>query len=296
MAEILAEQSGPRERVLDEHMYEVKDQLSRGTFRLQLFTADGLRPVAVATQDETEGWSLTNGCETFASIAWGAHVPDGPPPIWVQRSIYSAPFAEGLDDWKLVILDVESESDHMLGYPDWQHITQEELDQLVGRAVDPERGERFVPPPPEPEYQLSFVQARVDLMPKGRPFRVECMARTSWWRRLLRRWRPLVNQSCCWYHGGDWRVANEMAIRLLAVARAAGVDPEDIGVHVVRAAQAEGVDTWTLQAIDSLFIDPIFVGDGTATMFTNGQHRVMAMRDAGVAMTLIGRDERDITA
>lgn len=67
LAEILAEQSGPRECVLDEHMYEVKDRLSRGTFRIQLFTADGLRPVAVATQDETEGWSLVNGCEDTTS-------------------------------------------------------------------------------------------------------------------------------------------------------------------------------------------------------------------------------------
>jgi hypothetical protein len=120
------------------------------------------------------------------------------------------------------------------------------------------------------------------------------MARTSWWRQLLRRRHPLVHQTCCWYHGGDWRVANEMAIRLHAAARAAGVDPEDIGVHVVRAAQAEGADAWTSDAINSLFIDPILVGDGTARMFSNGQHRVAAMRDAGATMTLIGRNERDI--
>ena len=40
-----------RERVLDEHNYRVQDELPhRGSFRLQLFTADGVRPVAVATQ------------------------------------------------------------------------------------------------------------------------------------------------------------------------------------------------------------------------------------------------------
>lgn len=57
-----------------------------GTFRLQLFTAEGTRPVAVATQvSGAEGVSLMNGVEKFAGAVWERHGPiQDQPPIWVE--------------------------------------------------------------------------------------------------------------------------------------------------------------------------------------------------------------------
>ncbi|WP_159027609.1 MULTISPECIES: hypothetical protein [unclassified Streptomyces] len=57
-----------------------------GTFRLQLFTAEGTRPVTVATQvSGAEGVSLMNGVEKFAGAVWERYGPiQDQPPIWVE--------------------------------------------------------------------------------------------------------------------------------------------------------------------------------------------------------------------
>ena len=63
----LADLVGARERVLDEHMYRLPPGAKRrATFRLQLFMAPGLRPVAIATQmpGNGDGVPLTNAAET----------------------------------------------------------------------------------------------------------------------------------------------------------------------------------------------------------------------------------------
>ncbi len=65
--------AGPRTRSVDEHMFRV----DRSSFRLQLFTAPGLRPVAVATQTVGEGASLMNRAERFAEAIWQRHCPTG---------------------------------------------------------------------------------------------------------------------------------------------------------------------------------------------------------------------------
>ncbi|WP_055692570.1 hypothetical protein [Streptomyces prasinus] len=55
-----------------------------GTFRLQLFTAPGARPVAVATQIASpEGMSLMNVVERFAGAVWERHCPDQAP-VWAS--------------------------------------------------------------------------------------------------------------------------------------------------------------------------------------------------------------------
>ncbi|MFG2359705.1 hypothetical protein [Streptomyces sp. NPDC048521] len=65
----------PRELSVDDPMFTAPGL--PGTFRLQLFTADGARPVAVATQVAgAEGMSLTNGVEKFAGAVWKRHCPD----------------------------------------------------------------------------------------------------------------------------------------------------------------------------------------------------------------------------
>src|ERR1019366_3703538 len=76
--ELLAACAVPRQRVADEHMFTVTrgDGFRIGTFRLQLFTAAGARPVAIATQMAGEGGSLTNRAETYAAEVWRRHFPD----------------------------------------------------------------------------------------------------------------------------------------------------------------------------------------------------------------------------
>lgn len=57
--------SAPRRLAVDDPMFTA----SAGTFRLQLFTAAGTRPVAVATQiADEEGMSLMNAVESFAGV------------------------------------------------------------------------------------------------------------------------------------------------------------------------------------------------------------------------------------
>jgi hypothetical protein len=69
-AAILADLTSPRQRTSDEHMFQLPAGARwRLTFRLQLFTAPGARPVAVATQmtGAGDGASLTNAAEHCAA-------------------------------------------------------------------------------------------------------------------------------------------------------------------------------------------------------------------------------------
>lgn len=238
--EILAEQSGPRERVLDEHMYRVEQAGLRATFRLQLFTAAGLRPVAVAAQNMSEGQSLVNGSETFCIHVWHHRFPDQEhPPLWVQRLVH-----EHFGHWQRVTFDVDDE--RTLRNPLWPRLSQQQLDTLVGTTVDPDRGSGFVPWPQAPEYRMRYTPMPVARMPTTRPFRTTCMTGRArrqgrWAYQVLRRWLPLTRETCCWYHGGDWRTVNQHALRLLRLAESASVDPEDVADHVVAIARAEGL-------------------------------------------------------
>ena len=59
--ELLVTCAAARECVADEHVFTVTHGgLLVGTFRLQLFTASGVRPVAIATQTMGEGGSLAS--------------------------------------------------------------------------------------------------------------------------------------------------------------------------------------------------------------------------------------------
>ncbi|MFK4272522.1 hypothetical protein [Streptomyces milbemycinicus] len=61
-----------------------------GTFRLQLFTAAGARPVAVATQIVgEEGMGPMNAAERYASAVREPQCPDQDvPPVWVERQLW----------------------------------------------------------------------------------------------------------------------------------------------------------------------------------------------------------------
>ena len=59
-----------------------------GTFRLQLFTAPGTRPVAVATQGPAEGGRLADWAEDYAAEVWRRHCPDSAePPVWITLQL-----------------------------------------------------------------------------------------------------------------------------------------------------------------------------------------------------------------
>jgi hypothetical protein len=90
-AAMLAELSSPRQLTSDEHMFRLPAGARwRVTFRLQLFTTSGARPVAVATQTTGagDGASLTNAAEHCAAEVWRRHFADDPqPPVRIQHMI-----------------------------------------------------------------------------------------------------------------------------------------------------------------------------------------------------------------
>lgn len=151
----------------------------------------------------------------------------------------------------------------------------------------------------------SFYVIPVGRLPRGEPFRVKgCMPERSYirWRYRWARIRPRPTSECCWYHRGDWRRVNAVAIRLLTAAtpRLPAImtmdELDDLAAAVTDAADAEGIRGWERDALHSLFLDPIVLTsdddeDRGRPWYVNGQHRSRAMRDAGVARTLTRCDE-----
>ena len=291
--QVLAEDAGVRTRVLDVPVHHVTfDHGGSGSFRLQVYTGDGLRPVVIATQHApSEGCSLVNGAEWYASSVWRSHFPElDEPPLWVQN-------LHAHRSRMLAIVAFDTGDDYTLSSPTWDVIGTGYLRRLVGADVDLERGERPAPAP-KPVHRTKFVVTPVASLPLDEPFRVDdCMpsVRLRWWRHLHARLRPAPAPStCCWYHGGDWRTANATALRLLATTPDTSADPDDRQFELAEAAAAVGISGWQLQAVQSLFLDPIRLlhdEDEGKTWYDNGQHRGRAMRDAGVVRTITATEE-----
>jgi hypothetical protein len=92
--DLLAAHAAARERTAGEHMFTVRswNGARLGTFRLQLFTAPGTRPVAVATQGPAEGGRLADGAEDYAAEAWCRHFPgSAEPPVWITLQLRPGP-------------------------------------------------------------------------------------------------------------------------------------------------------------------------------------------------------------
>ena len=124
------------------------------------------------------------------------------------------------------------------------------------------------------------------------------VASSSWWERLRDRATRAVGMSCCWYHRGDWSTVVDTAVRLISAAKVAGLGADEkLRYVVLDAARAQGVTGWTMQALYSLLVDPIVIGENDGEVwFVNGQHRARAMRDAGVTEVLVARSPRVGTA
>jgi hypothetical protein len=278
-------------------MYRVEEAEVIATFRLQLFvSADRLRPIAVVTQDEAEGgMSLISGRERFASQVWRDYFPGEPlPPVWVQRTVYSR-HAELKDDdfwsgWELVTFD-HGRGRHLTNGR-LSRITQDQLDELVVGAVDTDRGREFPPPPPL-TYRVHYVLVRMDQVPREVPWHEDCMKDSVADDVSITGRSDVADaRDCCWYHSGDWAAVTRSAVRLIAQVEATGVKANyELRQQVLAAARAEGTSGWSLQALRSLLRDPILLRkvDGEhSVIIDGGQHRIRAMRDAGLAEVLIG--------
>lgn len=289
--ELLQSHAGHRVRAVDNPCYRLPDgERWQASFRLQVFTAAGLRPVAIATQiPGGEGASLTNIAETCAGDVWRQHFPDeADPPIWIAHQI--------LDDHRDLTM-VTFTADHAgrtLHDPQWLHLSGADVETLVGQPVDLERGPGFVPVEPQPDTEPVYAAAAVVLLPRPRPFRQpECMpVGVPWWRRLG---RQLIARrgarTCCWYHGGDWHVVSRVAVRLTAQARTSGVAFDETVGYVLSQPAARALTGWEQQALYSLMTDTIrpYSSWPRRKGYNNGQHRAQAMIDAGVRRTLVER-------
>lgn len=290
---LVREQDGVRERTVDDHMFTVGES----SFRLQLFTAPGRRSVAVVTQVFGEGVSLMNRAERYVEAVWERHCPHDPePPIFIAHQLgIGREF--GFSHYGFTVVDRFA----VASPPKWgPSLTPAELEQLVGVAVDVDRGDGFVAAPAPVEPWMRYEVAAVVGLPTpdldGEP--VCMLAGTPWWRRLGRqvmpRRRPLT---CCWYHGVDWAKATEAAIAALAAADAEPREhdpdehPEDERmIAAVAALRAQGLDERVLEAAETLFVAAIQPeGPDGVVPYINGRHRVQAMLDAGVRRTVIGR-------
>ncbi|MFJ6438713.1 hypothetical protein [Streptomyces sp. NPDC091416] len=200
--------AAPRRLAVDEHMLTAPGLL--GTFRLQLFTASGARPVAVATQIAgEEGMGLMNGVERYAGAVWERHCPDQEvPPVWVERQLWPEGSRQEVRFRRVVFAG----ADRYRPYgPRWRAITREEMEDLAGTEVAADRGAGYVPRPAAPELRLVFEEFAVARLGRPEPFREPgCMpAGARWWRRWTRQILPDRGaRSCCWHDGGDWHTVS----------------------------------------------------------------------------------------
>ncbi|WP_446046438.1 hypothetical protein [Streptomyces olivaceus] len=280
--------AAPRLRTVDEPMFTAPGL--PGTFRLQLFTAAGARPVAVATQVPGEGMGLMNGAERYAGAVWERHCPEREvPPVWVERQLWPGSVRQESRWRRVVFAGADGYRPHG---PRWTAITHQELEDMVGAEVASDRGDGYVPRPADPGPRLVFEEFAVVRLGRPRPFREpDCMpAGVPWWRRRLRQVLPRRGaQPCCWYHGGDWHMVSAMAIEVLRRARAQGVEADDMEEFGVVHAAAVGATGWESEALASLFSTADAIQPDSEGGYVNGQHRGQALLEAGVRRTVVLR-------
>jgi hypothetical protein len=279
--------SASRRLSLDDHMFTAPGL--PGTCRLQLFTAAGARPVAVATQIAgAEGIGLMNGVERFAGAVWERHCPEeNQAPVWVERQLWREGALQETRFRRVVFADADR---YRPRDPHWSAITHEQLQDLVGAPVATDRGADYVPRAVEPEPRLVFEEFAVARLARPRPFREPvCMpAGVPWWRRWSRQVLPRRGiRTCCWYHGGDWHTVNAMALQVLERAQAQSVDPDDMEEFANVHAAAAGATRWQTEALATLFNTADAIQPASEAGYINGQHRAQAMLEAGVRRTVV---------
>jgi hypothetical protein len=282
---------------------------SAASCRVQIFEADDLDPVFVVVQSVGEGGSLINRSESLVAAIWDAYTPAASTPPTVVGLLLSEDLSALPGDGNRPLFLIRSEVaaadlhyQHGLHTKVWARMSPEELSQVVGCDVDLTRGPGYTYTPPTPlpccgalpdEVDLWFAVANPLRFPRTRPFRTDgCMPEVGpgLFTRLRRRVTPnTAARSCCWYHGGDWRVVCAAAVAVLTRIRRDGcTHPLRVLDRAATAPERELLDDWQRQAYDSLFHDPMIFG---AQQWTNGQHRGQAILDAGVTRTITGTPE-----
>ncbi|MFD7705424.1 hypothetical protein [Streptomyces caelestis] len=280
--------SAPRRLSVDDHMFTAPGL--PGTFRLQLFTAPGARPVAVATQIAgAEGMSLMNGAERFAGAVWERHCPaEDQPPVWAEQQLWPEQPHQETHFSRVVFADADR---YRPRGPKWSVITHDQLQDLVGTPVATDRGDGYIPRAAEPEPRLVFTEFPVARLARPAPFREPACMPTGvpWWRRRLRQVLPRRGgaRTCCWYHGGDWHTVNAMALQVLQRAQAQSVDPDGMEEFATAHAAEAGATRWETEALATLFSIGDAIQPSSGTGYINGQHRVQAMLEAGVRRTVV---------
>lgn len=291
---LLAEHAAARRRVADEHMFTVTREGGNrmGTFRLQLFTAPGARPVAVATQTWGEGGSLTNWAEKYAAEVWRRHFPEETvPPVWIELQLLGSPSRP--DRFTLVTFDQSHQ--YELADPQWCQMSDADIEQLLGGPVDRGRGEGYQPWPLPPEERPVYRVAWVALLPAPEGMDRGCIDATP--PRRQRVGRQLIprrrTRDCCYYHSIDWHRVSAAAIRILRRARTEGLAGEAFTDRLSDlAGSAENLPGPERQALWELVSDGAGIqlsgnGRGRGRSYINGRHRVTAMLEAGVRRTVV---------
>ncbi|MFD9606503.1 hypothetical protein [Streptomyces sp. NPDC059970] len=278
-----------RRRTVDEHMFTAPGL--PGACRLQLFTAPGVRPVAVVTQIAGEGMSLMNGAERFAGAVWERHCPDEDlPPVWVERQLWRAGSIQETRFRRVVFADADR---YRPRGPRWSVITPEQLEALVGGPVETGRGAGYVPRPAEPEQEMVFEEFAVVRLARPRPFRQpECMPAGVPWSggtghgRCCRVAPPVPaagitaatgTRSAPW----PWRCSSGPARRPWSL--------DDMREFAVAHAAAAGATAWETEALATLFDTGDAIQPDRDVRYINGQHRSQAMLEAGVRRTVVLR-------
>jgi hypothetical protein len=243
---LLAVHAAARQRATDEYMYTVAcDEHRMGTFRLQLFTAAGARPVAIATQTAGEGASLTNRAEEYAADVWRRHFPGlAEPPVWIELQLF--PGIPGHPE-RFTLVTFSGAQPHELTGPGRCRMSDADAARLVGAAVDRDRGDGYQPWSREPEELPVYQVAWVGLLPRPDGVDRGCMNGPPPWQ--LRLGRQLVprrsTRDCCYYHSVSWQQVSAAAIRIMRKARGEALAGEAFTDRAAEMADAENLPFWS---------------------------------------------------
>lgn len=167
---LLAAHAAAREQTADEHMFTVSswNGARMGTFRLQLFTPPGTRPVAVAPQGPAEGGRLADWAEDYAAEVWRRHFPDSAePPVWITLQLPPGS-REGRRPQRFSLVTFRLWEPYELSWPQRFAMTDADVAALAGAPVDRDRGDGYQPWPVEPDPEPVWRVAWTILLPRPR--------------------------------------------------------------------------------------------------------------------------------
>lgn len=295
--DLLTAHAAARERTADEHMFTARswNGARLGTFRLQLFTAPGTRPVAVATQGPAEGGRLADGAGDYAAEVWRRHFPgSAEPPVWITLQLAPCSLEERRPQ-RFSLVTFRLWEPYAMSWPQRFPMTDADVAALVGAPVGRDRGDGYQPWPTEPDPEPVWLVAWTILLPRPEGMDRGCItAAPPWWRCLARQVIPSrTTRDCCYYHRVNWRQVSAAAVRVTRQARREGLGGEAFGDRAAALAAAQGLPAQEEEALAELLAEYSAIQPGPRFRlragYTNGRHRTTAMLDVGVRRTVIVR-------